>query len=58
MLLRLAGNRLRVAQMLVDGLFPTGDGYAARVTLGRRAQLGDEMVYRSTVGRSPVGPHG
>ena len=57
MLLLLAGNRLPLAQRLVDGLFPTGDGYAARVTLGRRAQLGDEMVYRSTVGRSPVGPH-
>ena len=56
--LALAANRLMLAQRLVDGLFPTGDGYAARLTLGRRAQLGDEMVYRSTVGRSPVGPHG
>ena len=57
LLLALAADRLPLAQRLVDGLFPTGDGYAARLTLGRRAQLGDEMVYRSTVGRSPAGPH-
>jgi len=57
LLLALAADRLPLAQRLVDGLFPTGDGYAARLTLGRRAQLGDEMVYRSTIGRSPAGPH-
>ena len=57
LLLALAADRLPLAQRLVDGLFPTGDGYAARLTLGRRAQLGDEMVYRSTVGSSPAGPH-
>ena len=57
LLLALAADRLPLAQRLVDGLFPTGDGYAARLTLGRRAQLGDEMVYRSTIGRSPAGPY-
>ena len=57
LLLALAADRLPLAQRLVDGLFPTGDGYAERLTLGRRAQLGDEMVYRSTIGRSPAGPH-
>ena len=57
LLLAFAADRLPLAQRLVDGLFPTGDGYAARLTLGRRAQLGDEMVYRSTIGRSPAGPH-
>ena len=53
-----AADRLPLAQRLVDGLFPAGDGYASRLTVGRRAQLGDEMVYRSTIGSSPVVQHG
>jgi hypothetical protein len=54
----LAAVRLPLAQRLVDGLFPAGDGYASRLTVGRRAQLGDEMVYRSSIGSSPVVQHG
>ena len=55
LLLSLGADRLLHAQQLVDRLFPAGDGYAARLTVGRRAQLGDEMVYRSTIGgSSPV----
>ena len=54
LLLSLAADRLPLAQRLVDGLFPAGEGYASRLTVGRRAQLGDEMVYRSTIGSSPA----
>ena len=51
LLLSLAAERLAHAQRLVESLFPSsGDAYASRMAVGRRALLGDEMIYRSTIG--------